>query len=1017
MTYVTLSGAKGAMLEMAPFASLRVTMLFVGAALAALTAPAAAIQGGGARDVVHTAERAIADDSAAVVTARWLAALRRDSTDRVAALGLASLARLTYDVAAAERLFTGMLARSGPTPDEWSIQARLGLYRVALGLGDYRRADSLLTVAIAESRRIGDRGAEIDALIGFSNTRSATGGLDASLAVLDSLKTLLPPGDGRERVSYLCRLGLYRAILSDTAAPGLTGRGIAMAGRLGEKRLAGHCLEAHAMAHSLLGRSDSVMGIMDRAEVLLRATRDHASLARLASRRSDELQSLGRLGEAKAALQQVLDMAEISRNRERFAFAYGGLGSLAIRMNDLPTAMDYFERAAALYDSLGQKAGAAIARHNRALVLAAGGDLPAARSAFRAVLEEALDGKELEDEVIARQELARVAMRQGDWAEGRRQLDAAEQSARAHGRGDEARAHLAYDRGRLAIGLGSLAAAQRLFTGFLAGIAPENHLHRHLTQVRLAEVSAIRGDVAGAERRISSAGQELETWRASLGDDELRRFAFGATALGEHDPQAPVARVLAALAGAGRIEAAFALAEQRRARLLTDRLNQAQALREGGTLASAPVHRARPLTAAEISEALPDSATAILEYVAGSEGAPTTLFILTRAGVQAKVLPSVDTLAPAIRRLVALLESGGRPDALAKGLGVALLDPIAEALPAEVTRLVVIPDGPLHRVPFDVLQLADGRLAVERWAIGLAPSASLAASLWRKRGPAAPPESQTRVLALGDPAFAIELASATAREAETFRSAFAAQGGLPRLTGSGDEARAVARYAGGGAEVRLRGEASEDWLKHAPLDGFRVIHLATHAVVDENSLSRTALALAPGKAEDGFLSPADLAGLRLDADMVVLSACRTAGGVTVAGEGVQGLTTPLVAAGARSVVATQWRVGDRSAVRLVGDLYDGLARGRPVAEALRDAKLAAIRRGAPPGEWAGFTVVGDPLVRVALVVPPGSPSETWLRIGGWALLLSAAAYWAVRRRGRSAERAAVPAEVVPTHHL
>jgi hypothetical protein len=87
----------------------------VGAALAALAAPGAALQssgqsGGTARDVVQTAERALADDSAAVVAARWLEAIQRDSTDRVAALGLASLARLTYDFAAAERLFTGMLA-------------------------------------------------------------------------------------------------------------------------------------------------------------------------------------------------------------------------------------------------------------------------------------------------------------------------------------------------------------------------------------------------------------------------------------------------------------------------------------------------------------------------------------------------------------------------------------------------------------------------------------------------------------------------------------------------------------------------------------------------------------------------------------------------------------------------------------------------------------------------------------------------------------------------------------------
>jgi hypothetical protein len=115
-------------------------------------------------------------------------------------------------------------------------------------------------------------------------------------------------------------------------------------------------------------------------------------------------------------------------------------------------------------------------------------------------------------------------------------------------------------------------------------------------------------------------------------------------------------------------------------------------------------------------------------------------------------------------------------------------------------------------------------------------------------------------------------------------------------------------------------------------------------------------------------------------------------------------------------VATQWRVGDRSTVRLVADLYDGLARGRPVAEALRDAKVAAIRRGAPPGEWAGFTVVGDPLARVPLMVPEDRTSEIWTRIAGWALILGAVTYWLVRRRGRSAERTVVPAEVAATHH-
>jgi len=180
------------------------------------------------------------------------------------------------------------------------------------------------------------------------------------------------------------------------------------------------------------------------------------------------------------------------------------------------------------------------------------------------------------------------------------------------------------------------------------------------------------------------------------------------------------------------------------------------------------------------------------------------------------------------------------------------------------------------------------------------------------------------------------------------------------------------------------------------------------------------LALSPDGEDDGFVSPGDLAALHLDADLVVLSACRTAGGVTVAGEGVQGLATPLLAAGARAVVATQWRIGDRSTVRLVDDLYAALARGIPVADALRAAKLAALRRGAPVGEWAGFTVVGDPLVRVPLAMPkPRDEGPGGIPLAAAVVLLAATGglgYWAMTRRRRSSERGPGAGESAITHH-
>ena len=964
------------------------------------------------RTIVFAAERAVSDDSAQVAGGRWRAALARDSSDRTALLGLATLARMTYDFPTAERLLGRLLEQRSGTPDRWQVQARLGLYRVAFARGDDGRARGLLDSAVADARRIGDRDGEADAMMGFTSVRGPAAA--TLLAALDTLDALLPPGEGRDRAESLCRRGLYTGIGGDTAGIGVIRRGLEMAQRVGERRLTGHCLEAYGLVHSVQGHADSVLPIYERAEALLRATHDHASLARLESRRSDEFQARGWLGEAKLALSRVLAEAEISHNRQRAGYAYAGLGMLALRVGDLPTAARRYEQAAGLYDSLGNGEGAMISRQNRAEVMEVTGDLADARDAFGRSLAEAEEGEFFEDAVIMRQHLARIAIRLGDWPDAERQLAVADSAAHARGL-EQMRGSLVYDRARLAIGQGRLVRAAGLLDRLLRDLAPDDQLPRYTARLRLAEVRARQGDLDRAQAELTRASRELETWRATLRDAELRQYAFAATTLGETDPQAPVATVLAALARGGRVEAAFALAEQRRARTLAERLEQAQALATGA--GSSHREALGSGAAGDPAAPVPDSSTALLEYVAGSDGAPTTLFVLTRAGSRSFELPPADSLAPSIARLVALLESGARGEGPARALGATLLGAADTALPAGITRLVVVPDGPLHRVPFDALRLRDGRAAVERWAIGMAPSAAVASAIHRRPEPSGGP---SRLLALGDPVFTGPTLSLAMRDAEPYRSAFDRAGGLPRLAGSGDEAREVARYAPSGADVRLREEASESWLKGADLDHYRVIHLATHALVDETSLANTVLALSPDGKDDGFVSPGDLAALHLDADLVVLSACRTAGGVTVAGEGVQGLTTPLLAAGARAVVATQWRIGDRSTVRLVDDLYAALAGGRPVADALREAKLAAIRRGAPAGEWAGFTVVGDPLVRVPLAMPKPTDERGGVPLAAAAAALLAAvaglAYWATTRRRRSSERGPGPGASAITHH-
>ena len=117
---------------------------------------------------------------------------------------------------------------------------------------------------------------------------------------------------------------------------------------------------------------------------------------------------------------------------------------------------------------------------------------------------------------------------------------------------------------------------------------------------------------------------------------------------------------------------------------------------------------------------------------------------------------------------------------------------------------------------------------------------------------------------------------------------------------------------------------------------------------------------------------------------------------------MQGLTAPLLVAGARSVVATGWRISDRSTLRLVTGFYRELARGRPVTQALRATKLASFREGMPARDWAAFVTIGDPLVRVPLHEPSLLAAQPLLA-GALILLIAlgglAARRWRRPRRG------------------
>ena len=172
------------------------------------------------------------------------------------------------------------------------------------------------------------------------------------------------------------------------------------------------------------------------------------------------------------------------------------------------------------------------------------------------------------------------------------------------------------------------------------------------------------------------------------------------------------------------------------------------------------------------------------------------------------------------------------------------------------------------------------------------------------------------------------------------------------------------RWFSSRSRVYLEGEATEEKLKHAGLERYRYVHLATHGVIDEKHPRRSGLLLMEhkGSAEDGTLRLAEIYNLSLNADLVVLSACETGLGQLVRGEGVIGLTRGFLYAGASSVLVSLWRAADATTATLMVDFYRELFAGKPASRALREAKLGAIHRdpeSAKPYSWSAFVLVGE----------------------------------------------------------
>ena len=307
---------------------------------------------------------------------------------------------------------------------------------------------------------------------------------------------------------------------------------------------------------------------------------------------------------------------------------------------------------------------------------------------------------------------------------------------------------------------------------------------------------------------------------------------------------------------------------------------------------------------------------------------------------------------------------------------------LAPAAITEAKRIIVVPDGALQYVPFGGLPLPGQRvgkatLGTSHEVISL-PSASalvaLRTAVSRRPSPTAiaavfadpvfdrhdPRVQRNRAENIGKDLTPSSLAERAWRDVEPSRP-------IPRLNGSHREAEAVRSLGDKGGQIFVAEgfRASRSTVLHSDLSPYRFIHFATHGISDRDHPERSGLILSlldkHGGSQDGFLRLSDIYGLKLSADLVVLSSCDSGLGKDLSSEGIIGLPRAFLRAGAKSVIVTLWKVEDNATAKFMMNFYSHLRQGETPASALRAAQAAMSRdpQWSHPYYWAAFVLQGD----------------------------------------------------------